>query len=131
MRARFLSEAQTLVRFRHPNIVRAHRMFEANQTSYIVLDYEQAEPFDTWLSDLRRRPTQAELDRLVAPLLGALDHVHAAGYVHGDIRARTLLIRGNGAPVLVHFANAGPAGQEQTTRGPLRRCGAPLPCRHG
>jgi serine/threonine protein kinase len=110
-RARFLREAQTLVHFRHPNIVRAHRMFEANQTAYIVLDYEQAETFDAWLSGLRRRPTQAELDRLVVPLLGALDHVHASGYVHGDIRTGTLLIRSNGTPVLVHFANAAPVDQ--------------------
>ena len=105
-RARFLREAQTLVRFRHPNIARAHRVFEANDTSYIVLDYEAGARFDTWLAGLGRAPTQAELDRIAGPLLGAVAGVHAAGYVHGDICPANVLVRENGSPVLSGFARA-------------------------
>ena len=105
-RAHFLLEAQTLVRFRHPSIVRAHRVFETNATKYIVLDYEQGAPFDTWLSDLGRAPSQSELDRIVAPLLGALASVHAAGYLHTDIRPGSILMRSGAPPVLVNFAGA-------------------------
>ena len=38
---RFRTEAQTLVPFRHPNIVKVLRFFEANGTAYMVMDYEE------------------------------------------------------------------------------------------
>lgn len=110
-RARFLREAQTLVRFRHPNILRAHRMFAQNNTSYIVLDYEQGQPFDVWLSKLGRAPSQAELDRITGPLIGALASVHEAGYVHADICPRNVMVRRGGTPTLLNFANARQAGE--------------------
>ena len=41
---RFLAEARVLAGFRHPNIVRVSRFFEANRTAYVVMDYEQGQP---------------------------------------------------------------------------------------
>ena len=35
----FLNEARLLARFNHPNVVQVHRLFEANGTAYIVMDY--------------------------------------------------------------------------------------------
>lgn len=105
-RARFLREAQTLVRFRHPSIVRAHRVFDADGRTYIVLDYETGKPFDVWLTGLGRPPTQAELDRMAGPLLAAVANVHQAGYVHGDICPANVLMREIGGPVLIGFAGA-------------------------
>lgn len=111
-RALFLREAQTLVRFRHPNIERAHRMLEANGTVYIVLDYDAGETVDTWLSALGRPPTQKELDRLVVPLLGALASVHAAGYVHAELHPGNVVMRRAGGPLLINFAHARRPGYE-------------------
>lgn len=116
-RARFVREAQTLVRFRHPNIVRAHRALKANGTAYIVLDYDEGEILETWLSALGRTPTQKELDRLLVPLLGALDSVHAAGYVHGDLHPGSVLMRRSGGPLLVNFANCRQAGSDEDGAG--------------
>lgn len=110
-RARFLREAQTLVRFRHPHILRAHRMFAQNDTSYIVLDYEQGQPFDVWLSKLARAPSQTELDRIAGPLISALASVHEAGYVHTDICPRNVMVRRGGTPTLLNFANARQVGE--------------------
>ena len=38
---RFKQEARALARFKHPNIVRCARLIEANNTAYMVMDYEQ------------------------------------------------------------------------------------------
>ncbi len=38
---RFIAEGRTLARFRHPNIVTVHSLFEANNTAYMVMAYEQ------------------------------------------------------------------------------------------
>ena len=43
-----VAEARTLATFRHPNIVRVARFFEANRTAYMVLEYEEGEPLKTW-----------------------------------------------------------------------------------
>ena len=40
---RFMAEAQTLARFKHPNIVRVLAVFEANGTGYMVMEYEHGD----------------------------------------------------------------------------------------
>ena len=46
---RFLREARTLVKFRHPNIVRVMAVFEANNTAYLVMEYEEGEQFKEYV----------------------------------------------------------------------------------
>src|SRR4029079_15568163 len=72
-RERFVREAKTLAKFRHPNIVRVFRVFEANETAYIVLEFVKGADLEHWLTRLGRLPTQLELDELFGPLLHALE----------------------------------------------------------
>ena len=76
-RSNFLQEARTLARFEHTSIVRVTRVFETNSTAYMVMRFEEGESFEIWLRDLGRPPTQDELDRITAPLLDALQMMHA------------------------------------------------------
>jgi hypothetical protein len=101
---RFVQEAKLLAKFRHPNIVRVFRTFEANHTSYIVLDYVRGPNVEIWLQRLKRRPTQQELDELVAPLTDALALLHEAKVLHRDIKPANICIREEtGDPVLLDF----------------------------
>ena len=112
---RFIREARALVRFHHPNIIRGHRVFEANGTAYIVLDFEKATSLRAWLDNLGRPPTQTELDKIVGRLLEALSVVHDGGVLHRDIRPENILIRPDLSPVLTGFAHATIANAQQTT----------------
>lgn len=103
---RFIEEAQTLARFDHPNIVRVYRYFRANNTGYMVLHWEEGKSLKTWLKELKRAPRQKELDEIVAPLLEALDMIHKADYLHRDIAPDNIIVRKNGAPVLIDFGSA-------------------------
>ena len=103
---RFLAEAQTLARFDHPNIVRVYRFFQARNTGYIVLHYEDGTSLKGWLKSLGRAPRQPEIDKLLEPLLGALETVHAADYLHRDIAPDNIMIRRDGEPVLIDFGSA-------------------------
>jgi serine/threonine protein kinase/WD40 repeat protein len=103
---RFIEEAQALARFVHPNIVRVYRYFRANNTAYMVLHFEEGGSFKAWLRDLRRSPKQAELDRIITPLLDALEFVHGADYLHRDIAPDNIIIRKDGSPVLIDFGSA-------------------------
>jgi serine/threonine protein kinase len=102
---RFLQEARTLARFNHPNIVRVLRYFEAHGTAYMVMDYERGEPLKNLLV-LNPRLPEAELRRLLAPLLDGLRVVHAAGFLHRDIKPDNIFVRTGGTPVLIDFGSA-------------------------
>ena len=103
---RFLVEARTLATFRHPNIVRVVRFFEANRTAYMVLEYERGQSLKAW----RRRHeelTEEAIVALVAPLLDGLAAVHRAGYLHRDIKPDNIYVRDeDGSLVLLDFGAA-------------------------
>jgi serine/threonine protein kinase len=103
---RFIDEAQTLARFDHPNIVRVHRYFRANNTAYMVLHFEEGGSFKSWLKGLKRAPRQTELDAMVAPLLDALELIHKANFLHRDIAPDNIMVRRDGSPVLIDFGSA-------------------------
>lgn len=102
---RFLQEARTLAKFSHPNIVRVLRYFEANGTAYMVMDYERGDPLKTVLN-LDPQPAEAVLKKLIDPLLAGLAAVHAAGFLHRDIKPDNIFIRADGTPVLIDFGAA-------------------------
>ncbi|MDX2205100.1 MAG: serine/threonine-protein kinase [Hyphomicrobiaceae bacterium] len=103
---RFIEEAQTLAKFAHPNIVQVYRYFRANSTGYMVLKFEEGGSFKAWLKGLKRAPRQAELDAILTPLLDALDVVHKGQFLHRDIAPDNIIIRKDGAPVLIDFGSA-------------------------
>ncbi|MEN9868753.1 MAG: hypothetical protein RL748_4343, partial [Pseudomonadota bacterium] len=100
----FLYEARTLASFRHPNIVRVARFFEAHRTAYIVLEYEQGQSLRQWW---QQHLPEAELLALLQPLLDGLALVHEAGYLHRDIKPDNIMVRNsNGSLVLLDFGAA-------------------------
>ncbi len=104
---RFVREAKTLAKFRHPSVVRVFRVFDANDTAYIVLEFVRGANMETWLRSLERRPTQEELDQVLPPLLDALEVVHSAGILHRDIKPANIYIReADRQPVLLDFGAA-------------------------
>ncbi|MGQ0592353.1 MAG: protein kinase domain-containing protein, partial [Gammaproteobacteria bacterium] len=102
---RFMTEAQTLACFKHPNIVRVLAVFEANGTGYMVMEYEEG---DSLKDILARRQTleEDELLNIVLPILGGLEKVHERGFIHRDIKPANLFIRDDGSPVLIDFGSA-------------------------
>jgi serine/threonine protein kinase len=99
----FLREARTLNQFEHPAIVRVLSVFEAYGTAYMVMKYETGPSLKAWLANLVRLPTQSELDRLVPPLLDALEMMHNADFLHRDIAPDNIIVRSDGSPVLLDF----------------------------
>src|SRR5450755_2992406 len=102
---RFLSEARTLARFDHPNIVRVHSVFEANNTAYMVMRFEEGEDLATLLERGGTLP-ERELTGLLLPIMEGLELVHAAGFIHRDIKPENIYVRQDGSPVLLDFGSA-------------------------
>lgn len=112
---RFLREARTLVKFRHPNIVRVMAVFEANNTAYLVMEYEEGEQFKEYV---KRGDGLAEpqLKKLILSIIDGLDQVHQHGFIHRDIKPVNLIIRKDGSPVLLDFGSTRPVKNEGQVR---------------
>ena len=83
---------EDVARFEHPNVVRVRDCFEANTTTYIVMDYEDSEPLDALLQR-HGALTKAQLKRVLLPVADGLRQVHAAGFLHRDIKPVNIYVR--------------------------------------
>jgi len=102
---RFIQEARTLARFDHPNIVRVLSVFEFNNTAYMVMRFEEGVTLSAML-DRRGTLPEADLLRVLLPILDGLKLVHNAGFIHRDIKPDNIHIGGDGRPVLLDFGSA-------------------------
>lgn len=101
----FLDEARTVVKFKHPNIVRVLAFFEANSTAYIVMEYEEGRDLKAYLK-INQNPTEKRLLEIFIPINEGLNNIHQLGYIHRDIKPGNIYIRQNDTPVLIDFGAA-------------------------
>ena len=110
---RFMSEAQTLAQFKHPNIVRVLTVFPENNTAYMVMEYEKGQAMHELLKE-RKTLSESELNDIFLPILDGLEQVHKAGFIHRDIKPPNIYIREDGSPVLLDFGSARQSMGEKT-----------------
>ena len=104
---RFAKEARTLAFLKdHPNIIKVHRLFEAHDTAYIVMEYAEGETLAAYLR--HEAPlSEAALKKILYPLLDGLELVHEADILHRDIKPPNIVIRDeDDSPVLLDFGAA-------------------------
>ncbi len=102
---RFLDEARTLATFRHPNIVRVMRFFQANATAYMVMEFVQGASLSDWIKARRPLP-QLAMEKIILPLVEGLGVIHERSYLHRDFKPGNIYIRHDGSPVLLDFGAA-------------------------
>ena len=103
---RFVDEAKTLARLKHPNIVEVLDSFESNSTAYIGMRYEEGLPLNRLLQESGPL-SESLLKKILLPLADGLQEVHAAGYLHRDIKPSNVYVRrADESPVLLDFGSA-------------------------
>ncbi len=113
---RFKEEAQILAKFNHPSIVKILGYFEANDTAYFVMEYEEGIDLAQHMKQKGKPFRQDEIIAIIMPILEGLKEVHRHNYLHRDIKPANILIRKNKQPVLIDFGATRVAVNEEQSK---------------
>jgi len=100
--ARFLKEARLAGRLQHPHIVTIYEVGKDGDVFFIAMEYVEGEPLTRYLGGRGAfsLPERVEIVRQVAQ---ALDHAHARGVIHRDIKPGNILLSRDGRVKVADF----------------------------
>ena len=101
---RFLREARSAARLRHPSIVSIHEVGQEAAVPYLVSEFVDGVSLADLLST--KRPAPREAAELVAAVADALQYAHDMGVVHRDIKPANIMLDPHGKPRLMDFGLA-------------------------
>ncbi len=100
-RQAFVDEALLLARCEHPSLVKVLRCWQANGSAYRVMPHCAGQSLASLRASLDEPPDEPSLRDLLDGVLGALEVLHGAGVVHGDIVPANILLLPDDHPVLL------------------------------
>jgi serine/threonine protein kinase len=113
-RERFLEEARILATLEGvPSIVRVYDYLEANGTAYMVMGLARGETLDQRLKRDKQLPA-AVIERILERLLGGLEEVHKAGFLHRDVKPANIILDAKDNPTLIDFGASRAAMADRT-----------------
>jgi serine/threonine protein kinase/tetratricopeptide (TPR) repeat protein len=89
-RTRLLREAQAAARLNHPHICTIHEVGQADGIPYIAMEYIEGRPLSGVIAE-KRLPQELAL-RYGVQLADALEHAHAHGVVHRDLKSANVIV---------------------------------------
>ncbi len=99
----FFEEAKALATLRHPNVVHLRNFFLANQTAYLVMDYEAGKNLGAYIRQRNGGLSTTFLMTVFPPILDALTQIHGHSQLHLDIKPANIHLRPGGSPLLLDF----------------------------
>ena len=103
-RARFLAEAETIARLRHPSVVQIYGLGDHEGRPYFEMEYIEG---GSLAGRLTGTPWAAEpAARMVAVLARAVGAAHQLGIVHRDLKPANILLTADGEPKVSDFGLA-------------------------
>ncbi|HSI43007.1 MAG TPA: serine/threonine-protein kinase [Methylotenera sp.] len=112
----FFDEGLSLAKIDHKNIVRVINFFRANETVYMVMQYERGKSLQDYILGQPEPVTEKFIRRVFAELSNGLREVHTQKLLHLDIKPANIYIRLDGSPVLLDFGSARQALSESQAK---------------
>ncbi|MGL5804345.1 MAG: serine/threonine protein kinase [Xenococcaceae cyanobacterium] len=103
---KFLQEGQAIAQFNHPGIVRVFYYFEENNTAYMVMEYLQGRSLADLLKLRGGLLSESESLFYVQKIAEALEVIHAARFLHQDIKPDNVMLTDDDRVVLIDFGAA-------------------------
>ena len=97
-----LAEARTLARVQHPNVVTIHGADVREGRAGLWMELVHGQTLEAWLH-AQGTMGPGEVSAVGADICRALAAVHAAGLVHGDVKAQNVMRESGGRVVLMDF----------------------------
>lgn len=102
IRARFMSEARSLARLSHPNIVRIYGLGSADEMPHFIMEYIDGAPLTEAAKPL---PIGLKLE-LMRKVVRAVQYLHEHGIIHRDLKPGNILVGRDLEPRLLDFGLA-------------------------
>jgi serine/threonine protein kinase len=117
-RARFAREARVAAALSHPNVVTVFDVGESDGRPYIVMEYVEGRTLDQRLRDEGPLPPP-EVRRIALQVCAGLEHAHAQGLIHRDLKPGNLIERSDGTIKIGDFGIARAAETTLTETGTI------------
>lgn len=99
----FFQEARALAALRHPNIVRVLGFFLANNTAYMLMQYERGKNLGKYIHERKRGLSTSFIFQVFLPILDALALIHSRSLLHLDVKPGNIHLRQGNLPLLIDF----------------------------
>jgi non-specific serine/threonine protein kinase len=100
----FLQESELLAKPLHPALMRIGAVWQMRGTAYRLWPRVEGRTLAEVCAAMNEAPSEDWLRRLIGPLLDALESLHEAGWVHGNVRPGQILVQPDGTPMLLDTA---------------------------
>lgn len=101
-RKKFKREALNLSFMKHQGIVNVIESFDANNTSYYVMEYLPGGSLDDEIKQKGRLSIE-RVQKLIPQICQPLSYMHQKKVLHLDLKPQNIMIDGNGKPILIDF----------------------------
>ena len=112
----FFEEGRSLARLSHPNVIRVLNFFRANDTVYLVMEYEHGRTLQEFIQKHQGHISERFIRGVFTRMLNGLREVHSHKLLHLDLKPSNIYLRADNTPVLIDF---GAARQTLTTDQPM------------
>ena len=115
LKERFLLEAQSLVKFNNPNIVKVYEYFEYEKSIIIVMEYLDGKT----LKEIIQSKKEVQISQIIGimlQVLNALKDIHREGIVHRDLKPENLMVCVDGTVKLMDFGIVQISMEQNLTR---------------
>jgi serine/threonine protein kinase len=102
----FFEEGRALAKLSHPNVIRVLNFFRANDTVYMVMEYERGSTLQEFIQRNRSVITENFIRNVFTKLLNGLREVHSHKLLHLDLKPSNIYMRNDYTPVLIDFGAA-------------------------
>ena len=103
---RFKNESKAISLLNHPNIVKVYDVSVNDDLQYIVMEYVDGMTLREYLNERGGKLTSRETVHFISRILKALEHAHANGVVHRDIKPQNIMLLDNGQLRMMDFGIA-------------------------
>ena len=103
---RFKNESKAISLLNHPNIVKVYDVSVNDDLQYIVMEYVDGMTLREYLNERGGKLSSRETVHFISQILKALEHAHANGVVHRDIKPQNIMLLDNGQLRMMDFGIA-------------------------